>query len=175
MSDTKNKTHETICIECRYQCSTRCCWAWDFVQVPGWDAIETKNGYDVIRCPNFEAGRGLPRAGFDGDGVIACLQALMAQTRDDYIQGRDLNVNEEGDPVRTSKKSKYEMRRPIAERMAEAAKTRANNRKRIENWLRGDGSKMMMLQDPEAVIEQLRHFARKYEAEQAMARSCWNV
>ena len=175
MSDTKNKTHETICIECRYQCSTRCCWAWEFVPVPEWDAIETKNGYDVYKCPNFQRGRGLPRNGFDSDGVIACLHALMAQTRDDYIKGRDLNVNENGDIIRPIKKSKYEMRKPKAERMIEAAKTRAINRKRIENWLRGNGSRLLMLQDPEAVIHQLRMFAMKYEAEQAKIRSCWNV
>ncbi|MBQ1789777.1 MAG: hypothetical protein II008_06355 [Oscillospiraceae bacterium] len=163
MNDTDRKMHETICIECKYQCSRKCSWAWEFVPVDGWNAIETKNGYDVYECPNFQKGRGLPRAGFDTDGVIHCLQALMIQTRDDYIKGVDLNIDNDGN----KKKSKY--RKPLTPE--ERAQTRAACRKRIEHWLRNDGQKLMMLSDPEAVINQLRKFARKYEAEMASVRS----
>lgn len=167
MNGTKRKTHETICIECKYQCSRRCSWAWEFIPVHGWNAIETKNGFDVYECPNFEEGRGLPRSGLDTDGVIACLQALMAQTRDDYIKGRDLHINDKGKPT----KCKYQKIKRWEEQINDAARTRAGNRRSIENWIRGDGSKMMMLSDPEAVIRQLRKFANKYEQEKAIMNS----
>lgn len=166
-NDRGPKTHETICIECRYQCSHRCSWAWEFVPVPGWTAVENRRGYDVYACPNFAKGRGLPRSGFDTEGVICCLQALMEATRDDYILGRDLHVADDG----RTKKSKYQPRLSMAEKLDEAAKTRAGNRRNIENWIRGDGQKLLMLSDPEAVIQQLRKFARKYEQERvAMIR-----
>ena len=167
MSETKCK-HETICIECRYQCSKRCSWAWEFVPVDGWTAVETKTGYDVYACPNFVQGRGLPRAGFDTDGVIACLHAALVQTREDYIVGYDTHDKREEKDPKKSKKSKCVQKKSMADRLIEAAKIRAENRKRIENWLRGDGQKLMMLSDPEAVIQQLRIFARKYEAERAL-------
>jgi len=159
VSYAERKTHETICIQCKYQCSNKCSWAWEFVPVPEWTAVETKNGYDVYKCPNYKEGRGLPRSGFDTDGVLSCLQALMAQTRDDYIMGRDLNVDDDG----KSKKKKYR-KEPSPE---EKASVRAANRKRIEHWIRTDGQRLMMLSDPEAIIEQLRKFARKHEAEMA--------
>jgi len=168
VSDTSHKIHETICIECKYQCSHRCSWAWEFVPVPGWTAIETKTGYDVYECPHFVKGRGLPRSGFDTDGVIACLQALMERTKDDYIRGVDLNVNEDGVQTRGKDKSRRKRtRKSFYYEIENAAEIRAANRKRIEAWIRGDGQKMMMLSDPEAVIDQLRRFAKKYEAERA--------
>ena len=152
MSCIEQKTHETICIRCRYQCSHRCSWAWEYTPVPGWKAIETRMGYDVYECPNFAEGRGLPRAGFDTDGVLHCLQALMELTVDDYTHGRDLHVANDGKP----KKSKY---------VIDDAEARAGNRRSIERWIRGDGQKLLMLTDPEAVIKQLRKFAMRYEAE----------
>ena len=166
MSCEGQKNHETICIECRYQCSHKCSWAWEFVPVPGWTAVETKSGYDVYKCPNFVAGRGLPRAGFDTDGVIHCLQALMEQTRDDYIKGIDLNIDNNG----RQRKGKYQPRMSSEEK----AETRSACRKNIENWIRNDGQKLLMLSDPEAVIRQLRKFARKYEAERARMLSSIN-
>ena len=162
MNCAEQKIHETICIECKYQCSHRCSWAWEFVPVQGWTAIETKNGYDVYECPNFKEGRGLPRAGFDTDGVIHCLHALMVQTRDDYIKGRDLNVDNDG----KQKKSKYQKMMPPEEK----AQARAACRKRIENWIRTDGQKLLMLSDPDAVIKQLQKLAKNYESEMAMMR-----
>lgn len=167
MSCSERKTHETICIQCRYACSHKCSWAWEFIPVPGWTAIETRNGYDVLKCPNFKEGRGLSRS-VDVDGVIACLQALMDQTREDYIKGIDIHLDDDGKPI----KVKYQKKTRLEDKLVEAAKNRAKNRRSIEDWIRGDGSKMMMLSDPEAVIQQLRKFAKKYEEEQTMISRC---
>ena len=162
-----SKQHETICIECKYQCSHKCSWAWEFVPVSGWIAIETKNGYDVYKCPNFVKGRGLPRSGFDTDGVLACLHALMKQTRDDYIMGFDIKPKE--DTLGNDKNKRKRMTKRISYLgIQEATTSHVENRRRIEAWIRGDGQKLLMLSDHEKVIQQLRRLAKKYDSERLM-------
>ena len=175
MSDKKYKEHETICIDCAMQCSQKCSWAFDHVPIEGMKVVKTRNGYDVYECPEFvnmvikvedkkEPIRIRPKE-FDADGVTDCLKALWAQTKEDYIFGIDIIYDEYGNPVKQRKKQKHKT--TYKEQIAEAAENRAKNRKNIEAWLKNEGAKMLMLPDPDAVIQQLRKLARNYEAEKA--------
>jgi len=151
--------HETLCFTCRYACSTRCSWAWEFTPVEGWTAVETRKGYDVYECPNYVPGRGLSRRPSD-EGYMKLLQAAAYQMRDDYIHGRD-----KGNQVTAGDKRYSTM--TARERLVYNAEVRRDNRKSIEKWLLGDGAKLLQLSNPQEVIRQLRKLAAKYEQENA--------
>ena len=87
---------------------------------------------------------------------------ITTRLEDIDIKGVDLNIDDDGN----KKKSKY--RKILTPE--EKAQTRAACRKRIENWIRTDGQKLLNLSDPDAVIKQLKKLAKNYEAEMAMMR-----
>ena len=80
-------TDETLCLSCRKACRQRCNWTQNFEPVEGWTAQETRTGYLVISCPEYEEGRGLPRE-MDTEGALLLLQAAAKAMRDDYVSGR---------------------------------------------------------------------------------------
>ena len=44
----------SLCWDCANSTEWGCSWAQEFTPVDGWDAVEQKNGYMVIRCPEFD-------------------------------------------------------------------------------------------------------------------------
>ena len=158
--------NESICVNCRLAVHGDCSWAQDGEPVDGWTAIQSRNGYAVLTCPKFQEGRGLPRE-INTEGLMLLLEAAVVAMREDYIHGKD----------RYSEKPEYVKKRAkrmsLRERMLEAAEERKNARKSIEAWLRGDGSKLLRLEDVEDVIRKLRKMAKRYESE--MARNLANI
>ena len=171
MTDPREDPKDTLCIYCRLAVHGNCSWRKDFAPVDGWTVVENpRGGCHVQECPLFEVGRGLPRQ-IDSDGMLALLEACALQMRDDYINGRDYHGKEEDEH---NKKSEYNVLVRKSKRMSFSpekikidAEIRAINRKRIEAWIKGDGERILMIQDPDALIKYLRKQARLHETKNA--------
>lgn len=167
MIDPREDPKDTLCIYCRLAVHGDCSWRRDFVPVEGWTVVENpRGGCQVQECPLFEVGRGLPRE-IDGDGMLTLLEACAIQMRDDYIHGRDYHNKDEENNDRSEynalvRESKKYSHFSSAKRKIDA-EIRAINRKRIEEWILGDGGRLLQIPDPDALIGYLRQQARLQE------------
>ena len=81
--------NETLCWNCANACSNGCSWSRELVPVDGWDAVETRKGYLVKACPQFEKETVRVRSAsdLDTDGCIELLKAAGATMYRDYMDG----------------------------------------------------------------------------------------
>ena len=146
---------ETLCITCMKLCKGACSWSDHFEPLSGWTAIENRQGYLVVECPEYvndEDGSGKLKE-IDKDGMMRLLEAAAAQMREDYVSGYGPYNNHE------NYKRGDKMTR---------AQVRTANRRAIEMWLlKGGGAKLLQLTNPEEVIDMLRVLARRHDTELA--------
>jgi hypothetical protein len=154
--EEKEEYKRSLCFDCSKACVRGCSWADDYTPVDGWTAEKTRLGYLVLKCPEFTPDgedRGRPKS-FDNEGVTNLLEAVMTQTRNDYITGNGLYS------MQTSSK-KYAKKRYWVSDNPKAA-----NRRVIEKFLRSRYAKMMFfVEDPEKIITMLRRRASVYETQ----------
>ncbi len=139
--------NETLCWNCANACSNGCSWSRELVPVDGWDAVETRKGYLVKACPQFEKETVRVRSAsdLDTDGCIELLKAAGATMYRDYMDGTGF----------------YERDYSHPETLKDTIR---KNRRAIEVFLKSDhGRRLMMLTDPESVIRALRQHAMKYD------------
>lgn len=114
----------------------------------------------------FEVGRGLPH-NIEDEGMLSLLEACALQMRDDYIHGRDYHSPEEERNDRSEYNALVRRSNNLSTFSAEKrkidAEIRAINRKRIEEWIHGDGGKLLQISDPNALIKYLRKQVRVQE------------
>ena len=113
----------------------------------------------------------MPRQ-LDNDGLLAVLEACAIQMRDDYIHGKDYHDKDEDRDKRSEynalvRKSNKITSKFSPEKMKIDAEIRSINRKRIEEWIRGDGGKLLQISDPDSLIRYLRKQARIHETRTA--------
>ena len=146
--------NDTLCISCKKACkgTDRCTWAGALIPVDGWEAETTKNGYRVIKCPQYSPGRGLPHD-IDTDGMMRLLQAAVYQMKEDYLHGIDIYSEDSDSRRKNDKESEIDRKK--------------RNRKTIEHWLIHGGAELLELSDPEEVIQMLRKMARKHDEQLA--------
>ena len=86
---------DTVCISCAHA-TGECCWSRQFVPVAGWNALQTRNSYCVVSCPEYKADHYIdsdgiihcrPLTNIDTDGLTRLLTAAMERTREDYLFG----------------------------------------------------------------------------------------
>lgn len=139
--------NETLCWNCANACSNGCSWSRELVPVDGWDAVETRKGYLVKACPQFEKETVRVRSAsdLDTDGCIELLKAAGATMYRDYMDGTGFYERDYNHPETLKD-------------------TIRKNRRAIEVFLKSDhGRRLMMLTDPESVIRALRQHAMKYD------------
>ena len=138
---------ETLCWGCAKACGGGCSWSKDFVPVKGWDAKETRKGYLVTSCPQFEAdtGRGRSADSLDTEGCIELMKAAGTAMYHDYLNGVGPYPRDYAHPETLKD-------------------TIRKNRTVIEKFITSrSGRAMLMLTDPEAVISALRKRARRFD------------
>lgn len=72
----------TLCWDCKKACTLGCEWAKNRKPVKGWFILQTKTGFTVRKCPEFERssyGGGLYR---DADQYIAVLEKTIQSLRE---------------------------------------------------------------------------------------------
>ena len=77
---------ESLCSFCGNACRNGCSWAEDFTPVPGWEAVENKNGWFVVDCPEYCSDEWMHEdaSELDTEGCIRLLTAFISVLRDDY-------------------------------------------------------------------------------------------
>ena len=78
---------ETLCSFCGNACNNGCIWAEELQPVDGWTAVENKNGFFVVDCPEFRSDDWMRKnsSQLDTEGCIRLLQELISSLRFDYI------------------------------------------------------------------------------------------
>ena len=82
---------ESLCSFCGNACRNGCSWAEDFTPVKGWEAIENKNGWFVVDCPEYCDDKWMREHSedLDTEGCIRLMEAFIRMMRDDYIWSRN--------------------------------------------------------------------------------------
>lgn len=140
------KQEDTLCMSCGKACGA-CSWSKELIPVDGWTANKTRNGFMVRECPEYKADgddRGRPE-NFDTDGCIELLKAVGSRMRSDYMEGIGPCPRDYMHPETVQE-------------------TVRRNRITIEKFLRSKyGKRLMMLTNPDEVIDRLREMAAKYD------------
>lgn len=139
---------QTLCWDCGNACNNGCSWSKELKPVAGWATEETSTGLRVIACPEFrqdDRQRNRPE-NFDTDGCIEMLKAAGRLMYSDYVAGEGVHKYDRDDPPET---------------IMDAMK---KNRRDIENFLLSDyGRTLMMITNPESIIEMLQKRAEAYD------------
>lgn len=80
------RSNESLCGFCGNACRNGCSWAENLEPVEGWTAIQNKNGYFIVECPEF-CDDGWMRKnpeGLDTEGCLKLLEAMIKVMRQDY-------------------------------------------------------------------------------------------
>ena len=82
-----NGSIESMCCYCGNACNRGCSWSDDFTPVNGWEAVENKNGYFVVDCPEYISDKHMhdnPQE-LDTEGCINLIEAMINTMREDYL------------------------------------------------------------------------------------------
>ena len=154
--EEKEEYKRSLCFDCSKACVRGCSWADDYTPVDGWTAEKTRLGYLVLKCPEFTPDgedRGRPKS-FDNEGVTNLLEAVMTQTRNDYITGSGLYTRKTTSG-RYTREGDYKSSCP-----------KAANRRLIEKFLRSSyAQQLFFIRDPEQIIIKLRRMASIYDTQ----------
>lgn len=78
---------ETLCSYCGNATNDGCSWSESLTPVEGWEAVQNKNGWFVVDCPEAVSDRWMHEkpSELDTEGCMLLMEAIARQMRDDYM------------------------------------------------------------------------------------------